>query len=163
MIVSAILSHLQILIVYLYYLIFTLTDDVKLADVLSKKKKYSLYMLLAFVLGFFFQDQIIAKISYYLQIEIPYKVAALILMYLIYLFIFKLKSTIKLFVPLAIIVIVISFFIGSDRVNFILMEFILIVELNRLLNRNTYALFVVIPFILYSFYKSVNYIQLGIQ
>jgi len=163
MMISAILSHLQILLFYLYYLILTLIHSPKLDDILLKKKKYSIYILLAFILGFIFREQIITKINWYLHIEIPYKVGTLILIYLLYLFIFKLRSTIKVFVPLAIMIMIISFFIGSGRVNFMLMEFIFIVELNRLLNRNTYALFAVIPFILYSFYKSAHYVQLGIQ
>lgn len=163
MIIGAILSHLQILILYLYTLLLSLIEDFRSASILSKMKTYGLYTLLALAFALFFQDQIIAKVTYYLQLEIPYKVAALILMYLIYLFVFKLEDTIKLFVPLAIMVIVISFFIGSNRVNFLLMEFILIVELNRLLDKNKNALFVVVPFILYSIYKSVNYIQQGIS
>jgi len=162
MMISAILSHLQILLFYLYYLILTLIHSTKLDDVFLKKKKYSIYILLAFILGFIFREQIITKINWYLHIEIPYKVGVLVLIYLIYLLTFKLKDTMKLFVPLAIMVIIIAFFIGSERVNFMLMEFILIVELNRLLDRNMYALLAVIPFILYSFYKSAHYIQLGI-
>ena len=163
MMVSAILSHLQILLFYIYYLILKLMNSTMLDDILLQKKKYGFYMILAFIIGFVFREQIITKISWYLHIEIPYKVSTLVLIYLIYLLVFKLRDTIKVFVPLAIMVIMVSFFIGSGRVNFMLMEFIFIVELNRLLNRNWYALFAVIPFILYSFYKSVHYIQLGIS
>ncbi len=167
MIVSALFSHFQILIFYLYYLIVIQIKNNKLSDIVLKKKKYDIYMILAFVVLAFalglVSREIISKISYYLQMEIPYKVGFIVLIYLVYLFVFKLRDTVKIFVPLALMILIISFFIGSGRVNFMIMEFIFIVELNRLLNRNWYSLFAVIPFILYSFYKSLNYIEVAIQ
>jgi len=167
MIAASLFSHLQILIYYLYYLILTQIQNNKLSNILSKKQQYDIYMVLtfalfSFALGFVSRE-IISKISYYLHLNIPYKVIILVVIYLIYLYIFKLKDTIKTFIPLAIIVIGISLFIGSSRVNLMLMEFIFIIELNRVLNKQKYALLIIVPFILYSIYKSVHYIQLGLQ
>lgn len=159
---SAIISHLQIFIFYLYLAILDVIKNFNENNLLQERKKYVIYTVFILLIILLFQNHIKSKLNYYLYMEISYRVSAVILMYLIYLVIFKLEDTIKLFIPLAILVFIVSFMVGADRINFMLMEFIFIVELNRLLNKNIVALVVVIPIVLYNSYKTIDFIKVGL-
>ena len=110
-----------------------------------------------------FQDYILSKLNHYKTFELPLKGITLILLYCIFLYTFKFKDTLFLFLPLALVVLIASFIVGEFRLLFILMEFILLFELNRFFDKKNISLIIIIPILLYNSYKSIDYIMLGLS
>lgn len=160
------LTHFQIIffIAYNFFLSVVSKINKKNYYVISKRVIFSTFLVCIVGVVFLnlFFEQIINKFTYYSQFTIPWRVLVLSAIYLGYLHLFKLKETLKLFYPLAFLVLVISFIVGADRTNFIIMEFIFFVELNRGLHKHNYAVLFVTPFIMYNFIKMIMFIKNGL-
>lgn len=155
----AIISHLQVFLFYLYTLLLKFKVSIK-----YKIKKKSLFnflvvvILLSLVFIYMF-PHIESKIYYHSQkAGVPFSTIILGTVYVLYLILFNQFKILKLFIPLFLLILPITFFIVPDRLNFILYEFIFLIELNQLLNKRYYSIIAVLPVVSYSGFKLINLI-----
>ncbi|MAC83425.1 MAG: hypothetical protein CL624_04755 [Arcobacter sp.] len=161
--ILGLISHLQSVVFYAYIIILGLYKDLLSRKIFYCVKKYLPYFVFLIIIFILFQDQIFSKLNYYQKFEIPFKTIIFSGGYLSFLFYFKDKEVLPSFLPLSILVFIASFLVGENRLFFILIEFVLIYELNKVFNKNYTSLIIVIPIIVYNSYKSINYIMLGLS
>lgn len=155
-ILLSILSHLQIIIVYI-----SIELNKFLVRLLKFKLNYKLllFFIVVILIAYIFNSHIIDKLVYYNQIErFPLNTLILIFGYIFYLFIFKVKQD-SYFWTLGILVLFLSFFISSDRLNLFLVTYILTVEINQLLHNKKRALIILFPFTIYHLLKVFLWVQ----
>lgn len=157
MMLISVITHLQTIVFFICLLVINFINDIK--NNTMKLYKYIFIICIICFIAILFKEHLISKLSYYLNIQVPYKEIVVIVLYSIYIFSNRIKDIRMYFFILSVIVFIISIFVGSDRVNFMLIEFIFYVELNRFFNGYKYSLMVVLPLILYNTYKITLYIQ----
>ena len=157
------LTHFQNIIFVVFFQIKSLLN--KNIFIIHSKEPLLFKILLSSTFLFtiyYFSEVIFNKFLFYVTISIPYKTFILIIIYVSYLIIFKLKNEINNFLLLGFIIIPIAFLVSGDRINFILVSYISFVELNRSLNKKLFSLVIVIPFIFYSLIRLILYINKGL-
>jgi hypothetical protein len=162
----SIITHFQVLIYPVYLATDSLITKIKSKKILILNRKnikniiFSMFLSGCFLLLWF--DNIANKILYYAQLDIPNRTVLLTIMYYAYLSVFKLHNERARFLVISLVIIALAIVVSGDRVNFILMEYIFFIEINRYLHNNSFALIVLGPLIFYNLAKLILYVNTAI-
>ena len=160
-ILLSILSHFQIAVVYLVLVI----KNIKITRFIKLRTIFNILFLIVAVCVFFalYYDHFLYKLRYYLLLAFPLSTFIIGILYLSYVTLFKDKKNTLNFLYLFLVIASIAFFIGSDRVNIFLVEFIFIMELYNFLEKGKkHSLVILIPIIFYNIYRIKNLFSIAL-
>jgi hypothetical protein len=159
----SIITHFQVLIYPIYLATDSLITKIKSKKILIlKRKNIKNIIFLMFLSGcslLLWFDDIVNKIQLYYSVGTANRTVLITIMYYAYLSVFKLHNERARFLVISLVIIALAIVVSGDRVNFILMEYIFFIEMNRYLHNNSFALIILVPLIFYNLAKLILYVN----
>lgn len=153
----SILGHFQILILLFYVMLKSFFNEFSFKSPKFKNSYFFILILFIIVLSLFY-TQLMSKINYYIRFDLPISTLAIGLFYSLFLFIAKHFKDLKIFLLYFCCIFLFTLFLGSDRMNIFLFDYIFLLELYKFLEKRKYiSMIVIFPIVIYNLYRIMNF------